>query len=410
MVSNNHKSLPMHHFNQFFTTAILSCTFFISCQSQGNNAADLEFPTRPTRTNPAPQPDGNAPKIQLALLLDCSNSMDGLIEQAKSRLWNVVNTLTTLKYNGREPQIEIALYQYGNDNLSSEKHWVQQIVPFTQDLDLISEKLFGLRTNGGEEYCGAVIKASTQNLIWNNQSNAMKLIYIAGNEPFNQGKINYNEAIAEARKKNIYINTIFCGDNMEGISTFWQDGAVSGNGKYFHINSNEKVRYIITPYDEKISSANDKLNKTYMSYGHEGEMKKMNQVRQDANASSISQSNQVERTISKSKSSAYKNSSWDIVDKVADDKTFLENAKEEELPNELKGKSKEEKIKIIDAKSKERSMIQKEIAELAKKREAHIQEELKKTASKNSDDLGKAIESSIQELGKKLGYKKDSSS
>ena len=136
----------------------------------------------------------------------------------------------------------------------------------------------------------------------------------------------------------------------------------------------------------------------------------MNQVRQDANASSISESNQVERTISKSKASAYKNSSWDIIDKVTDDKEFLANAKDEELPSELKGKSKEEKKQIIDAKSKECASIQKEIAELAKKREAHIQEELKKTASKNSDDLGKAIESSIQELGKKLGYKKDSSS
>ena len=136
----------------------------------------------------------------------------------------------------------------------------------------------------------------------------------------------------------------------------------------------------------------------------------MNQVKQDANASSISASNQVERTISKSKASAYKNSSWDIVDKVSDDKDFLANAKDEELPSELKGKSKEEKKQIIDAKSKARASIQKEIAELAKKREAHIQEELKKTASKNSDDLGKAIESSIQELGKKLGYKKDSSS
>ena len=400
----------MHHLNQFFATAILACTFFISCQSQNINETDLEFPTRPTRTNPEPRPNGNVPKIQLALLLDCSNSMDGLIEQAKSRLWNVVNTLTTLKYGGREPQIEIALYQYGNDNLSSEKHWVQQIVPFTQDLDLISEKLFGLRTNGGEEYCGAVIKASTQNLIWNDQARTMKLIYIAGNEPFNQGKINYKEAIAEARKKNIFINTIFCGDNTEGISTFWQDGAVSGNGKYFHINSNEKVRYISTPYDEKISEANERLNKTYIGYGQQCEMKKMNKVRQDANASSISESNQVERTISKSKASAYKNSSWDIVDKVSDDKDFLANAKDEELPSELKGKSKEEKNQIIDAKSKERTSIQKEIAELAKKRDAHIQEELKKTASKNSDDLGKAIESSIQELGKKLGYKKDSSS
>lgn len=238
----------------------------------------------------------------------------------------------------------------------------------------------------------------------------MKLIYIAGNEPFNQGRINYKEAIAEARKKNIFINTIFCGDNMEGISTFWRDGAVSGHGKYFHNNSNEKVRYIITPYDEKISQANQRLNKTYLGYGQQGEMKKMNQVRQDANASSISESNQVERTISKSKVSAYKNSSWDIVDKVSDDKDFLANAKDEELPRELKGKSKEEKKQIIDAKSKERASIQKEIADLAKKREAHIQEELKKTASKTTDDLGKAMESSLQELGKKLGYKKDSSS
>lgn len=60
----------------------------------------------------------NTTKIQVALLLDTSSSMDGLIEQAKSRLWNIVNTLTTLKYNGKAPQIEIALYEYGNDGIS----------------------------------------------------------------------------------------------------------------------------------------------------------------------------------------------------------------------------------------------------------------------------------------------------
>ena len=58
-------------------------------------------------------------KIQVAILLDTSNSMDGLIDQAKSRLWNIVNTLTTLKFKGKTPEIEIALYEYGNNNLSS---------------------------------------------------------------------------------------------------------------------------------------------------------------------------------------------------------------------------------------------------------------------------------------------------
>ena len=31
------------------------------------------------------------PRVQLALLLDTSNSMDGLIDQAKSQLWKIVN-------------------------------------------------------------------------------------------------------------------------------------------------------------------------------------------------------------------------------------------------------------------------------------------------------------------------------
>ena len=34
-----------------------------------------------------------APKIQVAILLDVSNSMDGLIEQAKAQLWNMVSVM-----------------------------------------------------------------------------------------------------------------------------------------------------------------------------------------------------------------------------------------------------------------------------------------------------------------------------
>ncbi len=91
--------------------------------------------------------------------------MDGLIEQAKSRLWNIVNTLTSLKYNGQTPQVEIALYEYGNDGIRDE-NYIRQLTPLTQDLDLVSEKLFALRTNGGSEYCGAVIRDASANLNW----------------------------------------------------------------------------------------------------------------------------------------------------------------------------------------------------------------------------------------------------
>jgi hypothetical protein len=342
-------------------------------------------------------------KIQVALLLDTSNSMDGLIDQAKSRLWNIVNTLTTLKYNGQAPQIEIALYEYGNDGIRDD-NYIRQVTPLTQDLDLVSEKLFALRTNGGSEYCGAVIRDASMNLNWDGNEKSMKLIYIAGNEPFDQGRVNYKEVISKAKSKNIYTNTIFCGSRDEGIQTFWQNGALLGDGKYFNIDSDRKVIYIETPYDVRISECNTKLNDTYIFYGSHGSEYKLKQAAQDRNAEVQSVSNYVERAVAKSKKNAYKNDHWDLVDKAEKDAGFIATVKEDALPAELKGKSTEEIKKAVAVKSAERGKIQKEIEELSKKRQSYIDAEMKKRGTSDSDDLGKAIENSVIELAKKNGY------
>jgi hypothetical protein len=344
---------------------------------------------------------GEKTKIQVALLLDTSSSMDGLIDQAKSRLWNIVNTLTTLKYDGKAPDIEIALYEYGNDGLSKQSNYIRQIAPLSTDLDLISEKLFSLSTNGGSEYCGAVIQDATKQLKWAKDNNNMKLIYIAGNEEFNQGGVNYKEAISNALKNDIYVNTIYCGDRTQGINELWKSGAEHGKGKYFNIDSNETVRYIATPYDNEITKCNEKINKTYITYGSKGTAKKMNQEMQDKNAQKVSASNYAERAVSKSKA-VYKNESWDLVDKVKDDKTAISKIKKEELPKELQNKSEAEIKTIVAEKTKERETIQKEIGELGKKRQQYIDAETKKT--KKQDDLGNAINTSIVAFAKVKGY------
>lgn len=344
---------------------------------------------------------GEKTKIQVALLLDTSSSMDGLIDQAKSRLWNIVNTLTTLKYDGKTPDIEIALYEYGNDGLSKQSNYIRQIAPLSTDLDLISEKLFSLSTNGGNEYCGAVIQDATKQLRWAKDNNNMKLIYIAGNEEFNQGGINYKEAISNALKNDIYVNTIYCGDKTQGINELWKDGADYGKGKYFNIDSNQSIKYIVTPYDDEITKCNVKINNTYIGYGAKGSEKKMNQEKQDRNAQGVSASNYAERAVSKSKA-VYKNESWDLVDKVKDDATAISKIKKEELPVELQNKSTVELKAIVAQKTKEREDIQKEISELAKKRQGYIDTEAKKT--KKQDDLGNAISTSIVALAKVKGY------
>lgn len=351
-------------------------------------------------------PNQSQRKIQVAILFDTSNSMDGLIDQAKSRIWTIVNDLSSLKHQGQTPTIEIALYDYGNSSLSIESNYIRRQIDLTSDLDVISEKLFGLRTNGGSEYCGAVIGASINELNWTTHPQDLRMIYIAGNEPFNQGKIDYKEVCKTAAQKDINVNTIYCGNYDQGVREFWFDGAKLGKGEYFNIDSDQQIVHIDTPYDDQINAYNDSLNRTYFGYGSMGISGKMNQSAQDMNAVSESKSLKAERAIVKSKSN-YTNSSWDLIDAVEEGSKELSAIPEAELPDEFKGKNDEEKQKLLEEKKAEREVYQKKINELAIGRQKYIEEEKKKTPFEGEADFGTSVQKSILKKANELGYEKE---
>src|SRR6185369_10232486 len=222
-----------------------------------------------------------------------------------------------------------------------------------------------LRTNGGEEFCGQVINTSLKELAWTSSDADLKLIFIAGNEPFTQGNISYREACSLAKEKGVMVNTIFCGSFDEGIGTNWKSGADLTGGSYMSIEQDRKTVYIPTPYDQRIDAMNDKLNNTYVYYGKSGASKKEQQSLQDRNAESYGQSNKVERAVSKS-SHAYKNSSWDLVDASKDDEKVLSQTKAEDLPSEMKGMSVQQRKDFVKQKGEERTKIQTEIQSLNK--------------------------------------------
>lgn len=353
-----------------------------------------------------PQGQKSGSKIQAAILLDVSNSMDGLIEQAKAQLWTMVNTMGKAKCNGQTPQIEIALYEYGRDNNDPRKGYIKQITPFTSDLDGLSQKLFQLTTNGGEEYCGHVIHTSLNELNWDPAPLNYKVIFISGNEDFLQGNVSYTLACAEAKKKGVIVNTIYCGDRIEGIKLHWNLLGECGNGSFTNINSNAKPEDIPTPYDSTLITLNNKLNGTYIYYGAEGRGKKALQGSIDVANNSINTYAGVNRAMSKS-SVNYKNSSWDLVDAKEDDKKVLDKVDPKTLPDSLQKKSKAELEAIITQKSDERSRIQKEMQVINKKREAYIAEEkIKKTkAGNNSQTLESEVEKIIREQATRFNMK-----
>ncbi len=268
------------------------------------------------------------PLVQIALLLDTSGSMGGLISQAKQQLWQIVNEFIAARQDGVAPRVEVALYQYGNDQLPSENGWIEQLSPLTQDLDQVSEKLFALGTSGGDEYCGWVIREAVEKLAWDRSTKVYKAIFIAGNEPFTQGPVNFGPVCKTAIARDIIINTIHCGTEADGIQGGWKDGATLADGRFLTINHNAQVANITAPQDREIAEVNAKLNATYIAFGAHGVEGKRRQEAQDLNAAQAPAAPSVVAARAKTKASAnYANASWDLIDALQEKEIALKDLK-----------------------------------------------------------------------------------
>ena len=350
-----------------------------------------------------PAPDDERPRVQLAILLDTSNSMDGLIAQAKQQLWQIVNEFIAAKQDGKAPRVEVALYQYGNAGLSQEKGWVQQLAPLTQDLDSLSEKLFALKTNGGDEYCAWVIRDAVRDLAWDASPKVYKAIFIAGNEPFTQGPVKYSAACKAAIEHGIVVNTIHCGSEADGINGKWKDGAALADGRFLVIDHNAAVVNVVAPQDKEIAELNAKLNSTYLGYGRAGAEGKTRQEAQDKNAAQAPAPATVTAARAKTKASAnYSNSEWDLIDAVKEKKADIAKLKDEELPEEVRKVAPAKRAAFVAEKSAERDDLQKQLLSLSTQREKFVAKQMKEqTATKTLD---KAVTSAVREQAAKKSF------
>ncbi len=336
------------------------------------------------------------PEVDIAILLDTSNSMDGLIDQAKSQLWTIVNEFAAAKRHGLTPTLRVALFEYGNTNLPAGEGYIRQVVPLTDDLDKLSEALFALTTNGGDEYCGQVIDETVKRLDWSGDPDAYKAIFIAGNEPFTQGPVDYTISCAYAIQKGITVNTIHCGDYESGISGMWQHGAQLAEGNYLNINQDQAVVQIESPHDPELMQLNLELNATYLWYGKEGEASGARQKVQDSNAMSLGLSSSSQRIAAKA-SGVYQNSRGDLVDAVVNEVVKLDEVKEADLPEPMRAMSKTEREHYLQEHSEKRTEIQAKIKELSRQREDYVAQERRRLAESGDDTLGDAVVKSVRQ-------------
>ncbi|HEV7768184.1 MAG TPA: vWA domain-containing protein [Thermoanaerobaculia bacterium] len=342
------------------------------------------------------------PLIQVAILLDTSNSMDGLIDQARTQLWRVVNEFATAKKDGKTPNLQVALYEYGNSGLPAEKGHIRKVLPLTTDLDKVSEALFALKTNGGDEYCGHVIAEATKGLAWSTSNADLKVIFIAGNEPFTQGTVDFKDSCRKAIARGITVNTIYCGDKREGIGTQWKQGADMADGRFMSIDQNAVVADVPAPQDKEIATLGTELNKTYIAYGQSGRAGAARQSSQDSNLSDKMSAN-VARQVAKS-SAYYTNSSWDLVDAKKEGQVDLDKIPAKDLPVEMQKMTPAQRKAHVDNAAKKRGEIQTKIQKLDVERKKFIAAEMKKKAP-GANTLDAAIVASARDAGAKKGYR-----
>lgn len=261
-----------------------------------------------------------ADKIQIAFLLDVSGSMDQLILKAKSQFWRLGNYLGTATKDTKKPTVEFAILVYG---LDIDNDFSKILIDFNSDLDSVAMKLHEIEVGGGNEYCWTTIKKALDSLTWSNKKDDLKLIVIAGNESFNQEKVDSKLVAVKARKMNVIINAIYCSSyENDSIRHEWEQAAEQGKGSYFSISLNDSLNLKETFLDNKLSEFNDKLNETYIPFGPTGQRTFNRMILQDKNSKLAGIALFRERVMFKAGDS-FKNPTWDLVDAINADTMIL---------------------------------------------------------------------------------------
>jgi hypothetical protein len=370
----------------------------------------------PARPAPAPK------AIDLVLCLDVSNSMDGLIDSAKIKLWDVVNEMARLRPT---PDLRVALYSYGSSNYDAGHGWVKKELDLTADLDDVYKALNGLRTKGGTELVARVSRTAITEQRWTADRGALKLVFVCGNEPVDQDKqVSLDEVADLARGPGVIVNTIYCGRGDSHEAKGWAMFAEKCGGKALAIDQNRALVAAAavpkTEFDDQILKLGDDLGKTYLAYGKAGKDGLANQQEQDRAALKATPAPgggglggaapgvpaaALARAASKA-GELYRNDRWDIIDKMKTDKAFdLAKVPEAELPEELCKLPPGERAGYVQKKADERAALQKRIADLTAQRQKKLDEERAKAPQNPADQaLDEALKGVVREQARTAGF------
>lgn len=396
--------MKLSSFRSLITATICGVLLCSATSSAGRKmSAQLNAPSAAATALPVADSE---PLVQLAVLLDTSGSMKGLADQARCQIWNAVSRLATAKRGGLPIRLQIAVYQFGTESVSKSEGCLRQVIPFTEDLDVISEALFRLQVAGGDEYCGAAINAAAADLEWSSDPSVYKTIVIAGNESFFQGETTFGEVLPQLASNSIVLNSIYCGTKYREEDG-WQAATEIARGRFARIDHNHHLPNIKTPYDEKMRELNREMNATFVWYGKHSHVAADNQKHQDENTARMSDHAFAARMSAKI-GHLYHHVDHDLVDAMTHGKVQVDRMPTELMPENLRRMTADQRVEFLNGKISDRQSVRRRMADLIAKRHAYLQKQMMNDLGKDAPQVfGEALIEALVEQATDCGFEFD---
>jgi Mg-chelatase subunit ChlD len=379
----------------------------VSPADRGNTSGPMRAapPSTPVKSGLVPT---IKPRVELVFALDTTGSMGGLIDGAKRKIWAIANEVAGAK---EQPEVRIGLVAFrdrGDD-------YVTKIVPLTDNLDAVYEQLMGFSANGGgdgPEDVNSALHDAVHKMQWSQEKGTLKMVFLVGDAPPHtdyQGQVQWQHTAKAANRKHIIINTVQCGSD-DTTTTAWQHIAHAAEGRYALLPQDGGVKVAVaTPYDAALSRLASELDATNVTYGRRDERESKVTTRKKAAdlAARAPMASSADRAIVKGALGTGMKSSEDLVslaEASGGAGMALKQVSNEELPDELKGKSETEQKAIIEANQQKRQVIQAQIAALSKLRNAHLKSEAERApGAAKKDGFDAEVAAIVKEKGKDVG-------
>jgi Mg-chelatase subunit ChlD len=345
------------------------------------------------------------PRVEVVFVLDTTGSMSGLIAAAKEKIWAIANTLASAK---PVPEIRMGLVGYRDRGDA----YVTKVVDLSDDLDLVYAELTKFQADGGGDTPESVNQAlheAVTKISWSEDARTYRTIFLVGDCPPHmdyQDDVKYPEVCKAAATTGICINTIQCGNHGD-TTPIWREIADKSDGQCFQVDQSGGAVLAATPYDEELAKLSREMAGTRLLYGTAEEMKMMAE-REEAVAGAVAVAS--DATLARRASFAAgpaaepsRAAGKDIVAEVSGGRVKLADIDADELPDALKNLSPAEREARIAELAKQRAELQAKIEELSKKRQAHLEEELRKMNLDETKTFDFAIYRCISEQAKDVG-------